>query len=71
VVIKHEKARQVATDRRHTFGAAAMGRAMLSNQNNSVSVCDRVTMRSRHPVLSRRRGRSPSENVGWTPAWRC
>jgi hypothetical protein len=38
------RARQVATDRRHTFGAAAIGRAMLSNQNNSVSVCNRVTM---------------------------
>ena len=37
-------ARQVATDRRHTFGAAATGRAMRSNQNNSVSVCNRVTM---------------------------
>jgi hypothetical protein len=34
----------VATDRRHTFGAAATGRAMLSNQNNSVSVRNRVTM---------------------------
>jgi len=38
------RARQVATDRRHAFGAAAIGRAMLSNQNNSVSVCNRVTM---------------------------
>jgi hypothetical protein len=38
------RARQVATDRRHTFGAAATGRAMRSNQNNSVSVCNRVTM---------------------------
>src|SRR5207249_6900720 len=38
------RARQVATDRRHTFGAAATGRAMLSNQNNSVSVCNRVTI---------------------------
>jgi len=37
-------ARQVATDRRHTFGAAATGRAMRSNQHNSVSVCTRVTM---------------------------
>src|SRR2546426_7744208 len=37
-------ARQVATDRRHTFGVAATGRAMRSNQNNSVSVCNRVTM---------------------------
>src|SRR5438093_13639728 len=37
-------ARQVATDRRHTFGAAATDRAMRSNQNNSVSVCNRVTM---------------------------
>src|SRR5256886_7619449 len=31
---------------RSTFGVAATGRAMLSNQNNSVSVCNRVTMRS-------------------------
>src|SRR6266704_4419318 len=38
------RARPVATDRRHTFGAAATGRAMLSNQNNSESVCNRVTM---------------------------
>src|SRR5438105_8239925 len=38
------RARPVATDRRHTFGVAATGRAMLSNQNNSVSVCNRVTM---------------------------
>src|SRR5258706_14189345 len=38
------RARQVATDRRHSLGAAATGRAMLSNQNNSVSVCNRVTM---------------------------
>src|SRR5438876_4495087 len=38
------RARQVATDRRHTFGAAATGRAMFSNQNNSVLVCNRVTM---------------------------
>src|SRR5437764_13171545 len=38
------RARPVATDRRHTFGVAATGRAMLSNQNNAVSVCNRVTM---------------------------
>src|SRR6059058_524588 len=38
------RARQVATDRRHSLGAAATGRAMLSNQNNSVSVCNRVTI---------------------------
>ena len=38
------RARQVATDRRHTFGAAATGRATLSNQNNSVSVGNRLTM---------------------------
>src|SRR6266850_7572862 len=37
-------ARQVATDRRHTLGAAATGRAMRSNQNNPMSVCKRVTM---------------------------
>src|SRR3989441_8968658 len=36
------RARQVATDRRHTFAAAATGRAMLSNQNNSVSLCNRL-----------------------------
>jgi hypothetical protein len=34
----------MATDRAHTLGAAAIGRAMLSNQNNSVSVCNRFTM---------------------------
>jgi hypothetical protein len=34
----------VATDRRHTFGAAAIERATLSTQNNSVSVCNRRTM---------------------------
>src|SRR5438445_723075 len=38
------RARQVATDRRHTLGSAATGRATLSNQNNSVSVRNRLTM---------------------------
>ncbi len=38
------RARHVATDRRHTFGAATTGRATLSNQNNSVSVCNRLTV---------------------------
>src|SRR5213593_4332151 len=38
------RARHVATDRRHTFGSAATDRAMLSNQNNSVSVYNRLTM---------------------------
>jgi hypothetical protein len=38
------RARHVATDRRHTFGAATTGRVMLSNQNNSVSVCNRLTV---------------------------
>ncbi len=34
----------MATDRRHTFGAAVTDRATLSNQNNSVSVCNRLTV---------------------------
>jgi len=43
------RARHVATDRRHTFGSAATDRAMLSNQNNSVSVCNRLTMPLKSP----------------------
>jgi hypothetical protein len=45
------RARHVATDRRHIFGAAATGRATLSNQNNSVSVCNRVTMPLTSPAV--------------------
>src|SRR3989442_14977029 len=73
------RARQVATDRRHTFGAAATGRAMRSNQNNSVSVCNRVTMPLTSPgvesearaIIKRKRrldsGMAALKLDSWTP----
>jgi len=74
------RARQVATDRRHTCGAAATGRAMLSNQNNSVSVCNRVTMALTSPgvesearAITKRKRRLDSGMAvpkldSWTPS---
>ena len=73
------RARPVATDRRHTFGVPATGRAMLSNQNNSVSVCNRVTMPLTSPgvesearAMTKRKRRLDSGMVAlkldsWTP----
>src|SRR5437763_3753163 len=73
------RARPVATDRRHTFGVAATGRAMLSNQNNSVSVCNRVTTPLTSPgaesearAMTKRKRRLDSGMVAlkldsWTP----